>query len=204
MQQIKIKDIKISKQTQKIKFLVIGIIVFILFVCFLLYLWLQKKRALKILFKESQQAVIRQKQLEEYKSITEKRLSSISEQKNKNNKNKKTQNLWIKIQNLIENQKIFLDTELTIEKLAQEIGSNKTYISNAIKENTNEHFNNFINQYRIDEARKILSDTENNIKIKDLHTKVGFSSKSTFYNSFKKNLGFSPTDYRKRISTQKS
>ena len=61
----------------------------------------------------------------------------------------------------------------------------------------NRNFHNFINDYRIEEAKKILQDKNyNDINILNIAFKSGFQSKSVFNRVFKQITGKSPKDYR--------
>ena len=212
-QQIEIQTITISKQKQKITYTILVIIIVLLLSAMILYFWLNKRRAFNILFKQNQQIVIQQKLLEDKKLKLENEIKQIKTeskpektkkyQTSKLDDNKKQQ-IWETITELFEKQKIYLDPVLSINKLTEKTNSNKTYISQIISEFSGEHFNNFVNLHRINDARKILSEPQNNIQIKTLHSEVGFKSKTTFYNSFKKFTGFSPTEYRNRILRQNS
>ncbi len=173
----------------------------------------QIKIAFDILFKQNQQIIIDQKLSIDKKLKLESEIKQIKTE-NKPEKTKKyqtsklnddkKQQIWDTITELLEKEQIYLDPLLSISKLTEKTNSNKTYISQIISEFSGEHFNNFVNLYRVNDARKILSEPQNNIQIKTLYSKVGFKSTTTFYNSFKKITGFSPTDYRKRILRQKS
>jgi AraC-like DNA-binding protein len=64
------------------------------------------------------------------------------------------------------------------------------------------NFYEFINNYRIKEAKAILVADKNQEKtISDVFVAVGFNSKSVFNTFFKKNVGLTPTEYRKKISS---
>ncbi len=55
------------------------------------------------------------------------------------------------------------------------------------------------NKYRIEEAVNILSDADNNMPLKALASELGFNNLTTFYNSFQKELGIPPSQYRKKL-----
>jgi AraC-like DNA-binding protein len=59
------------------------------------------------------------------------------------------------------------------------------------------NFFDFINQYRVEEAKKLLADVETKRSILDIALMVGFNSTSTFYTAFKKFTGDSPVKFRK-------
>jgi AraC-like DNA-binding protein len=95
-------------------------------------------------------------------------------------------------------EKPYLDFELTLEKLAKSINVPEKELSLVINCYLNQHFFDFINQYRIAEAKSILSNPkrEKETILEILYT-VGFNSKSSFYTAFKKITGKTPKAYRK-------
>ncbi|WP_430399739.1 helix-turn-helix domain-containing protein [Flavobacterium sp.] len=102
-----------------------------------------------------------------------------------------------RLMHLIENEKIFLDTKLTIKKLARNANTNEKYLSNLLNKRYNKNFATFINHYRIEHAKLILLDNEySNYTIESLATLVGFNSKSVFNATFKKATKVTPSVYR--------
>jgi AraC-like DNA-binding protein len=57
-------------------------------------------------------------------------------------------------------------------------------------------FTNLINEYRIEKAKELL-ETENNFTVEGIGYESGFNSKSTFFTTFKKITGKTPTEYQK-------
>lgn len=102
---------------------------------------------------------------------------------------------------LMEDEKIFLDPDLTLEKLARRLKIHYNHLSRIINERFEMSFNNYINRFRIKEAQKRLTDpAEASKNILDIMLDVGFYSKSTFNTAFKKFTGTSPSKYRKKHS----
>lgn len=99
---------------------------------------------------------------------------------------------------LLEN-KLYTKPGLSIKDLAEKCSTNRSYLSFVIHESLNYHFNALINELRIYEAERILSDKNNNIPLKELFHKVGFSSYSTFNDAFKKVIGITPAYYIKTV-----
>lgn len=106
------------------------------------------------------------------------------------------------IEEYIKNEKYYLLKSASLKDLATVLGSNANYISQTINANTNLNFNDFINQYRVEESKKRLLDEKyNHLTIEAIGNSVGFKSKATFYNAFKKYVELSPKAF---IKTQKS
>jgi len=103
------------------------------------------------------------------------------------------------LENKMQLDKSYLDTELTIDALAGSIACTKHHLSQAINERLNKSFYDFINQYRVEEAIHLLSDpAKDNHKIASIAYDAGFNSISTFNDVFKKITGNTPSQYRKQ------
>lgn len=110
---------------------------------------------------------------------------------------KKKNELIENLKELIGTKKIYSIPKLTIDDVAKELNTNRTYLSEAINDFYSCNFNQFINELRIKEARILLATPENEIlKIEAIAEMVGFSSKSVFNESFKKYTGISPSFFR--------
>jgi AraC-like DNA-binding protein len=97
----------------------------------------------------------------------------------------------------IKREKPYLDSELTIEKLAVQCGIPDYHLSRVINEKSGMIFYDFINSFRIQEAQQLLSNPENDkFTILGLAYDAGFNSKSAFYASFKKFLKMTPNQYK--------
>jgi len=102
-----------------------------------------------------------------------------------------------KIELLIEKEEIHKDLDLTLDSLAKSLTVNRNYLSKAINRVTGKNFNTYINEYRIKEAIKILSSKKSDvISIDAIALEVGFSNRISFYQSFKKMTGLSPSEFR--------
>ncbi|MBN2237800.1 MAG: helix-turn-helix transcriptional regulator, partial [Bacteroidales bacterium] len=108
--------------------------------------------------------------------------------------------LQIIYDNLVEtiNQsKIFTKPYLTLSELASNIGTNRTYISQAINLQGHMNFNAFINKFRINEAISILNKNPK-IKIEELALMSGFGSVISFQRAFNKDIGKTLTEWKNR------
>lgn len=99
----------------------------------------------------------------------------------------------------MEQNKPHLDDELTLQKLAAQFGMPEKELSVLINQQIGKHFFDFINEYRIRDAKILLKGQPNRTVLEILY-QVGFNSKSSFYTAFKKETGVTPSDYRKSNS----
>lgn len=93
--------------------------------------------------------------------------------------------------------KVYLEPGLTITRLAEKCGTNRSYLSFVINETFKVNFNIYINKLRIDEATHILSLPDNLIPLKELFQTIGFESYSAFNDAFKKFTGVTPAFFQK-------
>tara|TARA_B110000196_G_scaffold31365_1_gene23792 strand:+ start:82 stop:969 length:888 start_codon:yes stop_codon:yes gene_type:complete len=98
-----------------------------------------------------------------------------------------------------ENEKKYLDQALTLGFTSKNTGLNEAEIRSCIKNNTNLNFNEFINQYKVNYAIKLMETgyLENHV-MSSIAEKSGFNSPQTFYRSFAKFHSISPSKYYKK------
>lgn len=98
---------------------------------------------------------------------------------------------------LMDEEKIFLDEELNLEKLANELSIAPYQLSEVLNERLNASFYDYINSYRIRESEKLLVE-EPERSISSIAYAVGFNSLSAFYNWFLKITCMNPKKYREK------
>ncbi|SHG42237.1 helix-turn-helix domain-containing protein [Chryseobacterium sp. OV279] len=98
----------------------------------------------------------------------------------------------------MEIEKPYLDDKLTLQKLAELISLPEKQLSLLINQHTGKHFFDFINEFRINDAKTLLKE-QSQLTVLEVLYEVGFNSKSSFYTAFKKETNLTPTDYRKSI-----
>jgi len=91
----------------------------------------------------------------------------------------------------------FLDPSLTIQELSNQINIQVRDLSILINHHMDQHFFDFVNEYRIQKAMNILKDqSKSQLTVLEILYEVGFNSKSSFNTSFKKYTSLTPTAYR--------
>ena len=104
------------------------------------------------------------------------------------------------LESLMHQEKPYLANILTLEQLAQQLGWSPRALSNLINRHFERNFFEYINQYRIEEAKRLLSLAENNhLTVMDIMIDSGFNSKATFNTLFKKRVGMTPSQFRKSL-----
>jgi len=106
--------------------------------------------------------------------------------------------LMQQVHQLMATEKIYNQLDLTLDSLAKSMNVNRNYLSKAINKTTNKNFNTYINEYRVKEAIKIMSEEKSDlISVDAIGLEVGFSNRTSFYQSFKKITGLSPAEFRR-------
>lgn len=107
-----------------------------------------------------------------------------------------------KIIHCMEVEKLFLNPRLNIDRMAEHIELPYREVSALINKHFHANFNEYVNLYRINEAKRLLSDTQySNLPINEIYAQAGFNSKSAFHRFFSRLVGVSPTEFRKLSST---
>jgi len=86
------------------------------------------------------------------------------------------------------------------QKLAKTLAVSPHHLSQTINEQLNQNFIDFINAYRIEEAKRLLTDlAKKHYSILAVSEEVGFNSKSAFNTAFKRHASMTPSEFRKVI-----
>ena len=92
----------------------------------------------------------------------------------------------------------FLEPDFKLDDLARSLDISRHHLSQIINEQLGMTFSDFVNRYRVDEARRRLADPEQqDEKIMNIAYDAGFNTKASFYNAFNKLTGESPSEYRR-------
>ncbi|PLW98826.1 MAG: hypothetical protein C0594_17895 [Marinilabiliales bacterium] len=108
--------------------------------------------------------------------------------------------LFAELMCVVEDEQRFRDKNLNLDMLAKDLSTNRQYLSKLINDKLGKNFTQFINEYRVKEARKLLVDVESEkYTIEGISELVGFNSRTTFITAFKLYTGVTPSDFRKKI-----
>ncbi len=102
------------------------------------------------------------------------------------------------LEHKLKEEKLFLESDLTLKDLSNDIGITPHQLSEILNVYYKQSFYDFINHFRIEEAKKIFA-SDNTATALGICFHVGFNSNSAFYRAFKKETGISPGSYRKKI-----
>lgn len=147
--------------------------------CFLIVLYILRLRNPEI-FQEVQKIV------EEEKKYKNSQLKSID-----------LNTVAVKLKTVLEIEKIYREDNLNLTELASRIGISNHQLSEYLNQELKVSFFQLIHKYRIGEAKERLF-THPNETVLSIAYRVGYQSKSTFNDIFKKETGLTPTEYRKK------
>jgi AraC-like DNA-binding protein len=107
--------------------------------------------------------------------------------------------VWIeKLEKAVSEKKLYKDPNLKLNDLAQEINIPAHQLSQLLNENVGKSFSTYINEYRINEACKLIT-TNHRLTFEAIGYEVGYNSKSTFYTAFKKVKDTTPALFKESI-----
>ena len=96
----------------------------------------------------------------------------------------------------METERPYLVGKLTLPQLAEQLNISANHLSQVINEHLAKNFFEFVNRYRVEEAKRLLL-TDPKRTVLDVALDAGFNSKSGFYKAFRQQIGMTPSQYRK-------
>ncbi len=107
-----------------------------------------------------------------------------------------------KLLSVMQDERPYLDSEVDLNKIAQLLDISRHHASQIINEHFQVHFFDFVNNYRVEEAKKLLvEDKRISASVIDIAYQSGFNNRVSFYKAFKKFTGISPSEYKKLGAT---
>lgn len=104
--------------------------------------------------------------------------------------------LFSRLTELLEGRRLYLDPNLSLRQVADMLATNTKYLSQVVNNRAGMNFQQFINQYRVEEAKtKIINDSFQNLTLFGIALQCGFKNKSTFYKVFKETTGKTPKEF---------
>lgn len=107
-----------------------------------------------------------------------------------------SQSIFESIKKHMEIEKPFLNSELKLSSLADQISLSTNQVSQVINDIAGQNFSDFVNQYRIEEAKRIIINDDRNLKLIEVAYDSGFNNKTSFNNAFKKFTSYSPSEFQ--------
>ena len=194
------KERKILQYKRRTTWLGIVIALGIIILIILVQAYRQLQLSYKNIVKESVKSIRIEKKNQAL--ITE--LSSLLKNQKKvpiPNAIENSEEIFEQILELMKNEKLFIDKDFSLNKLAEELNTNRTYISNIINSHAGETFIQLVNRFRIKYAKEALINEDNkNLTLETIGKEAGFKSTSTFNRVFKAETGVTPSFYVKNMN----
>ncbi len=186
-----VKDLEAQKQVRDLVILGIGLLALII-IGVLIFVWRNYLNT-------------KQRNLVQYQRIQE--LLSLEQERNRQGEKYKSSpmddpakdELLQRVYAAMESHQAVYEEGFTLDQLAQLVGANPNYVSQVINEKKGCNFNSFINEYRIKEACRRLSDpeTRGTYTVEAIGQSVGFKSRTNFTAIFKRFTGMTPAAYQR-------
>ena len=111
----------------------------------------------------------------------------------------KTHSCLSALEDLMVREKIHLNPGLSRDEVAEKLGISGGYLSQLLNSKGQRSFSDYINSYRVEEVKKMMQNPDfERYSLLSIGLEAGFNSKSTFYTSFKKETGMTPSEYKKQ------
>ena len=113
--------------------------------------------------------------------------------------------LDMNIEQIIIDNQYYMEEDLTLQKLARYLGTNRQYLSNYINQEKHKTFYDYINEFRLEKTKELIDQQETEQhSLEEISAMSGFHSYSTFLRSFFKKYGLTPSKYLKNFEKQKN
>ena len=183
--------------------LIVGIIAFIRY-----YVW---KRMRRLLISSASPVVVssaeeeiqqREQSLEQHPEVISEQQPSVVEEKYKTNRltEEECKELHKKLVAYVEKEKPYINPDLKMGDLASALDTSSHSLSYLLNQYLNQSYYDFINEYRVTQFKKMVADSQySRYTLTALAELCGFSSRASFFRSFKKSTGVTPNEYIRSI-----
>lgn len=196
-----LQETQIRNKKRMLNIILIGLVLSATALVVIYIQYQRKTRAFRVLAKKNLDLINKEQQIRAMKTRLEleepeRNVISISDDEKRK--------VLHKLDKLMEEEKIFTTPNLTIDKLARKLNTNRTYLSQIINEEYHLKYPDFINKYRVNEAMHLLSNLEmsSRFSIEAIAKEAGFNTISNFNSVFKKHTGITPSLFRKEAEHQ--
>ena len=159
------------------------------------------KKNLGLVQRIREQDLLEEKLSEQREKLDKLRMLHITEEPETYNETAVSQEevLIIKLKNFLKDNPVYIDPGINRKSLADMLGTNENYIRTAIKEQLGYTFNEYMNELRLNHAKKLLATSSDECTIEEIAIASGFNSRSTLYRKFREKYDITPDEYRKFI-----
>ncbi len=192
-EELKVEQQRAEKYRNLAILIIIGSLIFGLFALSFILLYLGKRNAFRMLVRKNQELAISgefrlkaDEGIQEDTPLHESRRETV---------------LMDAIRRAMEEEKIYTQPDLDLSRLAEIINAGRTSVSNTVNHCTGMTITQYINEYRINEAIRIMSNPASAaLTIDAIAFNAGFNDRKSFYRTFKKNTGLAPSEFRDNMT----
>ncbi len=117
-----------------------------------------------------------------------------------NREEHKYEKIYEQIVEYIEDKEPYLNPNFRITQMGYDLDINTAYLTKAIRQNKDTNFNNLINHYRVERAKKLIKTNTPKYTLEYIYLTSGFKSQSSFNRAFKQQMNITPSEYYKQIT----
>lgn len=92
----------------------------------------------------------------------------------------------------------FLDPDIKVSTMARKLGTNRIYLAELLRDEYGLTIMSFLNKYRINYAKKLISSSDHPLRVKEVSQRAGYKSATSFYRNFIKEVGVPPSEWISR------
>lgn len=108
------------------------------------------------------------------------------------------QTLGEELHRLMREYQLYQESDLSLDKLAALLGISRNQLSELLNVHLQVTFYEYLNNFRFEASLQLLKESQSNRSILDIAYQAGFNNKNSFYTTFKRKLGMTPSEYRKK------
>lgn len=117
---------------------------------------------------------------------------------NKKVSDQEANTLFARLEKIMTEKELYKNPDLKLNELSKETNISSHQLSQLLNDNLGKNFTTYVNEFRINEACKIMA-SSNRLTLESVGYEVGFNSKSTFFATFKKLTGTTPANHQQKI-----
>lgn len=197
----------IEKKNKFTYFIFLPVILILCLASLFLY-WLKRRKFISEIFKKEKYLTSHLQETQDWMKIKEEnenqKLNDNNNELIKNNSinSLKNNQLYCELRDTFEKQKLYLIPDINLNSVVKILGTNKRYLYEALSKSSDDNFRNFVNRYRINEAKLIIEQKIKNkepLVIPDIWASTGFNSGASFYRAFNLITGLTPSEYIREL-----
>jgi AraC-like DNA-binding protein len=190
--------IVVNPSLGKLNFLLVGLVTVYLYYC---TFWGLSQPAIFIgRFEKKQDSELVNTVTEEIQMIAEDTKREKPKYERSSLPENRQEEMVCQLKEMMEKNRLFLEPELTIQMLGEKLNVSPYYISQVLNQRLKTNFYDFVNQYRVEEAKiLLLAPSNGNFTILSIAFDSGFNSKTTFNTVFKKFTAQTPSQFKTRL-----